>query len=132
MGWPALLLSFGSLFAMACGSPTSSSDKGVEAELAPGEARDVGGLHVAFDRIVGDSRCPVDVACVWQGDGVAQVALSQGGQSPQTFELHTAKAKPVSYAGYDVELVRLRPEAHSTEPIAPESYRLTVRVSPTN
>ena len=37
-----------------------------------------GGLKVTFDRVVSDSRCPIDAICVWAGEAVIALKLSRG------------------------------------------------------
>jgi hypothetical protein len=132
MSWPALLLTFGSMFALACGGDSSSGPSaalGQPTELAPGQTAQVGPLRVTFTGVRDDSRCPVDVVCVWEGDAVAKVELSQPTGAVETHELHTSSPRATTYGGYRVELVRLDPAPRSTQPIPPERYRLVVRVS---
>jgi hypothetical protein len=140
MSWPALLVTFGSVFALACSgspssSPTDSPSVGPAAainqpvELAPGQSTQFGALRLTFTGVTGDSRCPVDVTCVWEGDGVAKIELSQPTSDTETRELHTAGPRSTTYGSYQVELVRLDPAPRSTQTIPPASYRLVVRVT---
>ena len=136
MSWPALLVSFGSLFALACGgsssgSPTGSPPAAINqpVELAPGQSTQVGALRITFTGVSGDSRCPIDVTCVWEGDAVAEIELSQPTSAMETRELHTASPRSATYGRYQVELVRLDPAPRSTQTIPPASYRLVVRVT---
>jgi len=107
-------------------------------ELAPGQSVLLrpGDLKVTFEKVSGDSRCPVDVVCVWAGDGVVSVSLSQPSQEKATHDLHTSvgPATPgqIVYGGRTVKLVKLAPQPHSTTPIAPGSYRATLRVTRTS
>jgi hypothetical protein len=131
MSWPTLLLTFGSVFALACGSEhTSPSGLNQPTELAPGQSAQVGPLKVSFSGVASDSRCPVDVVCVWAGDAVARIELSQPTGAVETRELHTMSPQGVTYGSYQIELVRLDPAPRSTQPIPPASYRLVVRVTP--
>jgi hypothetical protein len=133
MNWPALLMTFGSMFAMACGgSPSSgpSAELNQPTELAPGQTAQVGPLRITFTAVSSDSRCPVDVVCVWEGDAVAELTVSQPTGAVETRELHTSNPRPATYGGFQIELVRLDPVPRSTQPIPPGSYRLVVRVSP--
>ncbi|HET9316322.1 MAG TPA: hypothetical protein VFQ51_12085 [Vicinamibacteria bacterium] len=135
MSWPALLVTFGSLFALACGAGTSSSSNGPSqalhqpAALAPGETAQFGALRVTFTGVSGDSRCPVDVTCVWEGDAVAQIRLSEPTGAVETRELHTNTPRSTTYGQYKVELVRLDPAPRDNQQIPAASYRLTVRVT---
>jgi hypothetical protein len=135
MSWPVLIMTFGSLFALGCDDTSSSGPTAAlnaPAVLAPGETARFGALRVTFKEVTGDSRCPVDVTCVWEGDAVARIELSEPAGAVETHELHTAKSQqpqPVVYGGYQVDLVRLDPEPRSTGTIPPSSYRLAVRVT---
>lgn len=55
-----------------------------EAQAAPldtlvtldlGEERTVGGIDLAFVNVEEDSRCPVDVTCVWAGQAIVEVRV---------------------------------------------------------
>jgi hypothetical protein len=136
MSWPALLVTFGSVFALACGgsssgSPTGSPPAAINqpVELAPGQSTQFGPLRITFTGVTGDSRCPVDVTCVWEGDAVAKIELSQPTSEAETRELHTASPRSATYGSYQVELVRLDPAPRSTQTIPSASYRLVVRVT---
>ena len=94
------------------------------AEVAPG-------LVLTLERVVADSRCPVDVNCVWAGE--IRVALSL--ERPQTeaprheFELSTtAPTATVNEVGF--ELLGALPEPRSTAKIAASDYRISLRVGP--
>jgi hypothetical protein len=131
MSWPALLVTFGSLFALACGSGASEpSGLNQETELSPGQTAVVGALRITFAGVTGDSRCPVDVVCVWEGDAVARLAVSQPPGDPETRDLHTASPRSATFGDFRIELVRLDPAPRSTQTIPPDGYRLVVRVTP--
>jgi len=99
--------------------------------LAPGQTRRVQGtdLSVRFLRLVGDSRCPAGVACIWEGDGEIEVELSAGGER-SLVRLHTHQGaqypSEASFAGYRVRLVNLRPAP--ANPPRPESEYLATLV----
>ncbi len=117
---------------LAC--PTSPSEVKFNAPftLAPGQSADVEGLRVTFDRVASDSRCPIDVTCVWEGDAVVVVSLRASGREPASVELHTSGrfAQDASYGDYRIRLAGLEPVARSDRPIAPSDYRATFVVSP--
>ena len=128
------------LFLAACASGGGTSptppNPGLNEEftLAPGQAASINGTNVrlTFERVSGDSRCPSDVTCVWEGDAV--VVLKVRVESTEvTREVHTQGGEPRSRkapAGdYVVTLVRLDPYPRSTEPIDPAAYRATLVVA---
>jgi hypothetical protein len=135
MSWPALLVTFGSIFAMACGgsTPTNSAPPPPNTiEMTPGQTLQVGALQVRFVSVAGDSRCPIDVLCVWAGDAIVRVELSEPPGTAVPHDLHTLNLQPAVHGGYQVDLVRLDPLPRSNEPIHPQDYRLFVRVGPVN
>lgn len=100
--------------------------------LAPGQTKRVEGTDVTvrFVRLVGDSRCPPGVACVWEGDAEIELELSaNGNQSLVRLHSHQGPRFPseVSFAGYLVRLIHVRPEP--ANPPRPQSdYRATLVV----
>ena len=135
MGW--ILLSVSVLSLTSCGSPTSPRDVelGEEFQLAPSQTAVVGdtGLRLVFERVDSDSRCGVDVTCVWEGDAEVVVAASQPGRDTATLELHTTTAgggqREARYGDFVVGLTALSPQPRSTERIRAEDYRATLRVT---
>jgi hypothetical protein len=101
--------------------------------LAPGQTAQVEGtgLHVTFESVSADSRCPVDVTCVWEGDAVVIVSVQATGSARVQHELHTSGRYPTEAdAGdYHVRLVEVAPVPRSGAPPAPGDYRVTLLVS---
>ena len=95
---------------------------------------DGGGLRVRLARVVSDSRCPVDVQCVWAGN--AEVLVEVGGRGWRkrtTLRLNTigTPAMPGEgrYGRYTLKLVGLAPQPRSTGKIAAGRYTATLLVS---
>ncbi|HEY2944856.1 MAG TPA: hypothetical protein VGN09_20645 [Vicinamibacteria bacterium] len=101
--------------------------------LAPGQTAEVGGtgLRVTFEEVSADSRCPVEVTCVWEGDAVA-VFLLRPASAAVRHELHTSGRYPseVPVGDYRVRLVELAPRPRSGASPAPADYRATLLVTP--
>jgi RNA polymerase subunit RPABC4/transcription elongation factor Spt4 len=85
------------------------------------------GLSITLDKIVEDSRCPVDVECVWAGRLIAEATLQADGQS-KTITLETDKI--MEWYGYSIVIASVEPIAKSTEVRKPEDYFLTFVVTP--
>ncbi|WP_019634187.1 hypothetical protein [Actinomadura atramentaria] len=119
--------------APACGATPARGDgvvrAGTEFTLAPGESVRVRGapLTLTFVRVAGDSRCPREVQCVWQGDATVVLRGAEGNRATD-HELHTA-AGPAEAAvgGHRVRLTALAP-GRTTRGVAPGDYRARLRL----
>jgi hypothetical protein len=95
-----------------------------------------GALHLTFQRIIEDSRCPAGVSCFWQGrvlltlgvvvDGedVGEVLVTTyvlTGQGPDTLD--------VAVGAYAVRLLGMRPAPVYGESRDPGSFVATLRVT---
>jgi hypothetical protein len=126
------------VFLAACasgGSGPSAPTPTVNEEftLAPGQTATVteAKISLTFERVTEDSRCPVDVTCIWEGDAVVLVKVKTE-TDEVTRELHTQGGEPRSRkapAGqYVITLVKLEPAPRSTAPVEPAAYRATLVV----
>lgn len=99
--------------------------------LAPGETAQVegAGLTVTFESVSADSRCPMDVTCVWEGDAVVLVSARPATAVPR--ELHTSGrfTTEAEVGEYRVRLVALTPVPRQGASPAPGEYRATVVVT---
>jgi hypothetical protein len=100
-------------------------------DLKVGESVVVDGLTVGFDRILGDSRCPIGVYCIWEGDAAGNIWLRLPERDKQEFDLHTHRSFQwkVTYDGYVVALINIAPYPYYEVPIPPEDYVVTLRVN---
>jgi hypothetical protein len=88
-------------------------------------------LRVAFLGLENDSRCPVDVTCVWAGDAEAELALAVGtGPSvPSVLHWNTQMGPASAEAGpFRVSLVAIEPVARSDRVIREDEYRVRLKV----
>lgn len=51
----------------------------LEQSLIPGEAFSYGDKEIKFIKVVKDSRCPKNVTCIWAGEAVILVEISENG-----------------------------------------------------
>ena len=90
-------------------------------------------LLIAFRGVATDSRCPVDVTCVWEGDA-AVVIETELREARQSWLLHapgeSVGPRTASVGGLVLELVGLAPAPRSEAPIGPDAYRATLTVGP--
>ncbi|WP_067457386.1 hypothetical protein [Actinomadura macra] len=132
--WAAALAACGSGASAGTGGPPDGPTvtPGTAFTLAPGQTArlDGGGLTVRFDGVKDDSRCPVNVTCVWAGDATVMVSVTSGEGRPAARELHVTApaAKTTAVSGYVVGLVGLAPERRSQSPVSPGDYRVQLRI----
>ncbi|MCR4403843.1 MAG: hypothetical protein NUW06_00860 [Candidatus Acetothermia bacterium] len=98
--------------------------------LRVGQTAAVEGLRVTFLRVLQDSRCPVDVVCIWAGNARVELELAASSHGRTTVELNSSLApREATFGSYLVRYVDLRPYPRSTERPDPPAYRLTLVVS---
>ena len=124
-----------------CGS-TSSPDVDFEGTLLTtpieltlqfGEDRVVEGtaLRMTFAAAIGDSRCPSDVVCVWEGNGEVEIGISVGMGPTHALRLNTTvEPRSVEWNDVLVTLLELMPDPLSDEPIADADYSVKLRLDP--
>jgi hypothetical protein len=119
----------------ACGNKvnTPSDDKvplGREFTLAVGQSAVVDDdVRLTLKGVSEDSRCPVDVTCVWEGD--AKVSVEVITPTPRAeHELHTSarEGREAKHGAYRLTLVKLEPAPRSTAPPSTADYRATLLV----
>jgi len=111
----------------------AASPSPVQITLRHGQERAVDGtvLRLSFLGVVGDSRCPNDVVCVWAGDGVAEIGVSAGEGPTVPLRLHTTlEPKFSDWNGVRVTLLELSPAPRATQPIKAADYSVRLQVEP--
>ncbi|HZS43067.1 MAG TPA: hypothetical protein VFA52_02490 [Candidatus Paceibacterota bacterium] len=84
------------------------------------------GITATVVEVVEDSRCPVDVNCIWAGTVKVNIKLQQR----QLFTTQTAELnKPINMYGWTGELINVAPIKKASAPISPNDYRFTFRIS---
>ena len=89
---------------------------------ALGQAAIVDGLRVTPLSVVEDSRCPINVMCVWAGRIVARTEI-RGGDWREVRDLELAKPQPI--ADGRVTLVAAQPSKMAGAQTDPRAYRFT-------
>ena len=87
-------------------------------------------LRIKFNSVVGDSRCPTGVTCVWEGDAEIQLVVNRANDAASTLRLHTNQrfAQQELYQGYAITLLNLAPYPRSGTQHRPDDYIATVSV----
>jgi hypothetical protein len=98
-------------------------------DLRPGQTARVGSeLLVGFRGVNNDSRCAVDVQCVWAGDAELKIPVTTG-TDWTTLTLHTGlEPRSGTYRSWKITVVELKPAPRSTQRIQSGDYVVTLRV----
>lgn len=83
-------------------------------------------VEVTFSSVTEDSRCPVDVTCVWAGRAVVALAISAG-SGASTIELEVGQWREVE--GLRLAATALDPQPREGQEIPPEDYRLELSLA---
>ena len=87
------------------------------------------GLNILFKSVVKDSRCPINVNCVWAGNGKVELEIFATDSAPKTVQLNTQQGpKVTSLKKYELQLLSLQPIKVDGVNIAPEEYSVTLRI----
>jgi hypothetical protein len=112
----------------ACGRGGSAAELDAPIQLAPGQSAVFADpkLEVQFSGIENDSRCPADVTCVWAGEIIVQLTVRSGGKTTQ----HSIKeTESATVAGATITVLQVLPARTSSQRIAPDDYRVTLKVT---
>lgn len=105
----------------------------IEVTLQYGEDRVVAGtvLRMSFAAVLGDSRCPSDVVCVWEGNAEVEIGIGAGMGPTSALQLNTALApRSVEWNEVLVTLLEVTPYPVSDVPIADAAYSVKLRLEP--
>lgn len=112
----------------ACPTPTPTPPTGAtSATLRAAIGQTVSGLDVSLTplAVISDSRCPVDVQCIWAGTVTLKVRIQSGlGTSEMTFEL----GKAITTEAEEITLTEVSPAPYAGVAIPASAYRFTFEV----
>jgi hypothetical protein len=95
------------------------------------ELRAPGGvMRIAFLGVQSDSRCPVDVQCVWAGNAAVELGIAVGTGPTVRYVLNTGlDPRSVTIGTTRLTLLDLRPTRVSTTPIPSDRYVATLQIA---
>lgn len=83
------------------------------------------GVHITPIKVISDSRCPVDVNCIWAGTVSVLVRLErENSKEEATLTLST----PEIFKDKKITMINVMPESDSKKPIADSDYRFEFSV----
>lgn len=132
------------VMAAACATPSQPGGTGTPAtaiqvqanrefDIASGQEAHIQGtpIVVRFRSVSNDSRCPIDVQCVWAGNAVVGLTLTLGEGPSTELSLNTGlDPKVTKLGGSTIKLVGLKPAPKAGKPITPANYVATLEVNP--
>lgn len=107
---------------ISCKSSTTANQPklGENFKVKLGETKAIQGeaVSITFSRVLEDSRCPKDVACVWAGN--AEIVIQWNNED---IHLNTyLDPKKVTISGYRIKLISLDPYPVFEEPVQEKEY----------
>lgn len=85
-----------------------------------------------FAEVLSDSRCPVEVTCVWEGDAEVSVRAVASDGTSADLRLHTRGGTPdPSFKGLTLHLVGLSPQPKEGKAPRQGDYELTIEIGGT-
>lgn len=130
------LLCLLALTACAVVGPSSPDSKlvksGEDFDLSPSESAivDQGALTLTLVKVSEDSRCAIDVQCVWAGDVALALLVGPNGSAKNPSTIHTNLDPRAAIAGgYKIEVVSVQPGRRTESTISQASYRITFRIT---
>lgn len=99
--------------------------------LAPGEQYNCldCDVSVSFTKVVSDSRCPLDVDCVWAGMAEVELSVEIEGASRVILLATVGENSSAEFGGYRLSLGEVSPYPTLQNPIPQSDYRITLTVT---
>jgi hypothetical protein len=119
------------LLQAACRTDSGTAPVNADFTLRDGQQLAVAesGMRIRLLGVPSDSRCAVDVVCVWSGNAVVELEV-RAGNVTDTLALNTHVGAREGIVGeYLIRLVSLAPDPVSGTQPDPDAYRATLRVS---
>ena len=101
-------------------------EPGASFTLAPGQTAAVKGsdIQITFNKVREDSRCPVDVTCVWAGDAKIEIVISRNGAADEAKILSiTPPNNEAAVGNLRITFVSLAPVPRQADANVPRNYR---------
>jgi hypothetical protein len=124
------------LIGCTASTPKIEARLGQEFSLHIGETAAITGENISlkFLELIGDSRCPKDVQCIWQGEARCMLEISKTDvpSSASQLEITTlgfsGQPATVMYEAYKIAF-RVEPYPEAGKSIAKTDYRLVMTVN---
>lgn len=114
------------------GTAAQSRALGDPVTLKPGERAvfEADRLHVRFDKVVSDSRCPKGAQCVWAGEAVVRLTVTLPDKSNKTVDVKASVTESAATVGaFRLSISDLQPAPTTEGPVRDSDYRVTLVVA---
>ena|SRR5688572_19623922 len=104
--------------------PAVIVEPGASFTLAPGQTATVRGTatRITFKSVREDSRCPIDVTCVWAGDAKIEIAIDPNGPAAPRILSITPPNNEARIGNLRIRFVGLTPVPRQADGNAPKNY----------
>lgn len=99
--------------------------------LAVGQTGKFYDLSITLNAIVGDSRCPADVQCIWAGNVTVNITLSSNGET-ETRDMSSDGVPygvPYKFGAYEISISNIEPAKTSPGKTSTGDYRITFHLT---
>lgn len=94
-------------------------------EIGVGQTKFVNGVRITLNKIVSDSRCPINVQCIQAGSVTLNIHL-ESDTDKETRDIVSTDVVP--FDSFKISVANIKPSRSSTEAPLPESYLVTFKV----
>ncbi len=119
------------LFSGAGFAQESSPPKlGEEFELAVHQTAQITAekISVTFQQVLEDSRCPIDVTCIWAGLARVSLRVAVSGHKRELSLSTSPPENSTVFGNYTFWLIKVRPVPRASQNMDSSAYFVTVRV----
>ncbi len=85
-------------------------------------------ISVTFQEVLEDSRCPVDVTCIWAGLAQVSLRIAVSGQEKELSLSTSPPENSAVFENYTFWLIKVRPVPRADQTMDRSAYVVTVRV----
>ena len=83
-------------------------------------------LEVRFMGILEDSRCPINLTCVWAGEVRVRLTIQKGTGEPAPLDIRMGDSEPID--AWRLSVLDVSPQPMSNEKIPLNRYRVTLKL----
>lgn len=93
--------------------------------LTVGQTKTFGDTKVTLNSVPNDSRCPIDVACIWAGTVSLNVSTVS---AVGTITKNIASEETQKFGNYEISVLEILPAPISKQPIGQKDYKITFHI----